>query len=248
MMAHPKRAIVYVAWGEPHVREAVTSARTAAFMKTDRLLITNAASRRFVPHDAPFEHLIEHTFRLSGQLAKTEIFSLLPQEYGSFLFLDTDTHVLLDVSLGFEKAEAYGIAAAQAAAYSLEHFWGFAKEMAAVSVPERDILQYNTGAIFFTRAPRAWTVMRKWHDLCAAAASDATAWGDQPYFTLAMELLGFNPYTLSPSYNYRNFGELANGRIRIWHSHMPPPSDVNRIGGAWPFRRFQDGRRLPEQS
>lgn len=248
MMTQPRRAIVYVAWGEQHVREAGASARTAGLMKADRVLITNAASRRFLPPDAPFQHVIEHAFRLPGQLAKSEMFPLLPQDYDSFLFLDSDTYILLDVSLGFEKAESCGIAAAQAAAYSLEHFWGFSQEMAAVGIRPRDILQYNTGAIFFTRAPRAWTVMRKWHDLCAAAGSNATAWGDQPYFTLAMELLGFNPYTLSPAYNYRNFGELANGQIRIWHSHTAPPPDVNQIAGTWPFRRFRDGRRLPEQS
>ncbi|HTW71644.1 MAG TPA: hypothetical protein VME47_17295 [Acetobacteraceae bacterium] len=247
-MARAKRAIVYVAWGEPHVREAVTSARTAGLMKTDRLLITNAASRRFLPQDAPFERVIEHAFQLPGQLAKSEMFALLPPEYGSFLFLDSDTYILLDVSLGFEKAEIYGIAAAQSAAYSLEHFWGFASQAAALGVPPRDILQYNTGVIFFTRAPRAWAVMRKWHNLCTRAPCDATAWGDQPYFAVAMEQLGFNPYTLSTAYNYRSFGELANGQIRIWHSRAPPPDDVNVITGPWPFRRFLEGRRLPEGS
>ena len=247
-MAHPRRAIVYVAWGEAHIREAVASARTAGIMKTDRVLVTDTASRRHVPRDAPFERTIEHTFRLPGQLAKTEFVALLPREYESFLLLDSDTSILMDVSLGFDKAETYGIAAAQAAAYSLEHFWGFAREMAATGVPQRDILQYNTGVIFFTRAPGAWAVMCKWHDLCRRAGPEATAWGDQPYFTLAIEQLGFNPYTLSTAYNYRNFGELANGRIRIWHSHMPPPPDVNEIGGTWPFRRFFNGLRMPERS
>lgn len=245
-MAKIQRAIVYVAWGKQYVDEAVISARTAAFTGIDRLLITNADSRAWLPPDAPFEQVIEHKFRLPGQLAKTEVVTLLPDRYESFLFLDSDTYVLLDISLGFEKAEAYGIAAAPAAAYSLEHFWGFAKELEAIGgVPARDILQYNTGAVFFTRLPRAWSVMRTWHALCAAAGPGAERWGDQPYFTLAMELLGFNPYTLSTAYNYRNLGELAHGQIRIWHAHTPPPADVNRIEKGELFRRFLEGRRIP---
>ena len=41
-------------------------------------------------------------------------------------------------------------------------------------------------------------------------------WNEQPYLSLAMELLNFNPYTLSPSFNHRAFGELISGPIRIW--------------------------------
>ncbi len=162
----------------------------------------------------------------------------------SFVFLDADTYVLLDIAQGFEKAETYGIAAAQAAAYGLEHFWGFGKVLDDLGFVSREILQYNAGVVFFTRVPQVWRVMQKWHELCQTAAARDSVWADQPYFTLAMELLGFNPYTLSIAYNYRNFGEQVSGRIRIWHSHTPPPIDVNEFAQAWPPRRFLHGRRL----
>lgn len=174
------------------------------------------------------------------------MFEVLPPEYNSFVFLDTDTHILLDISQGFEKAETYGIAAAQAAAYSLEHFWGFEKVLDNIGFNSRDILQYNTGVVFFTRAPQAWRVLEKWRELCGTAMDGAAVWADQPYLTLAMELLGFNPYTLSIAYNYRNFGEQVSGRIRIWHSHTPAPADVNEFDKAWPPRRFLHGRRLED--
>jgi hypothetical protein len=244
MADNKARAIVYVAWGRSHIEEAIRSATTAAIVGVDRLLITNAASREFLRPDAPFERIIEHEFRLPGLLAKAEMFDILPQEYSSFVFFDTDTFTLLDIDQGFEKAETHGIAAAQAAAYGLEHFWGFHKVLDAMGVNSREILQYNTGVIFFTRCPAAWRVLKKWHELCSTAAGDVSAWGDQPYFTLAMELLGFNPYTLSIAYNYRNVGELVHGRIRIWHSHMPPPPDVNEFERPWPGRRFFMGQRL----
>jgi len=238
-----KRAVVYAAWGERHVGEAITSATTAALVGVDRLLVTNAESRAFLGAGAPFERIIEHTFRLPGQLAKSEIFDLLPAEYDSFVFLDSDTHVLLDIDQGFEKAETYGIAAAQATMYALEHFWGFGEVLREAGLRSREILQYNSGVIFFSRMPKAWEVLKKWHELCANAQGDVSAWGDQPYLTLAMELLSFNPYTLSIAYNYRNFGDLACGNIRIWHSHIPPPPGVNDFSASG-LRRFLDGQRF----
>ncbi len=239
----PKRAVVYAAWGERHVGEAVRSATTAALVGVDRLLVTSAESRAFLRSDAPFERVIEHAFRLPGLLAKTEIFDLLPAEYDSFVFLDSDTHVLLEIDQGFEKAETYGIAAAQASMYGLEHFWGFDAVLRDVGLRSREILQYNSGVIFFSRIPKAWEVLKKWHELCANEEGDASAWGDQPYLTLAMELLGFNPYTLSIAYNYRDRGDLVCGYVRIWHSHVPPPPDANEFRGG-PLRRFFKGQRI----
>jgi len=240
-----RRAIVYQAWGQKYIAEAVRSATTAAIVRADRLLITNAESRRFLPPDPPFERVIEHSFKLPGMLAKCEWVTLLPPEYDSFAYLDTDTFILDDIDQAFEKAELHGIAVAPAAAYSLDHFFGFDQVLARLGVRSRDILMYNAGVIFFTRYPAAWRVLTKYHELCHAVQGGDPPWGDQPYLTLAMELFSFNPYTLSIAYNYRSFGELANGRIRIWHSHEPPPADVNRFGGNWPFRRFLNGQRLP---
>ena len=231
-----KRAIVYVAWGERFIQEAMTSAATAAIVGVDRLLITNAESRQYLQPDAPFERVIEYTFKLPGLLAKTEIIDILPFEYDSFLLLDADTFILMDIDQGFEKAEMHGIAAVQATAYGLEHFVGFGKVLSEIGFNSREILQYNTGVIFFTRAPAAWRIMKKWHEFCSTAGGDVE-WTDQPYFTLAMEILGFNPYTLSLAYNYRNFGEVVSGRIRIWHSHTPPPEDVNTFEDPCPLTR-----------
>lgn len=245
-MAQFRRAIVYVAWGQRHIAEAERSAKSAAQVGADRLLITNSASARLLAGAPPFERVIPHEFRLPGQLAKTEMFDLLPAEYDSFLFLDTDTYILLDIEQGFAKAERHGLAMAQAASYSLEHFWGFAKVLKLYEVESHEILLYNSGVIFFTRQPDAWKVLKLWNQLCAEAEGDVSAWGDQPYLTLAIEMLNYNPYTLSIAYNYRNLGELAAGRIRIWHDHSPPPADVNDFEQIWPPRRFLHGRRLQD--
>jgi hypothetical protein len=240
-----RRAIVYSAWGEDYVREASASALSAAQVGVDRILVTDAASVPLVASGSPFERVIEHNFALSSKLAKVEMLDVLPDDYDSFLYLDTDTTVLLDVGQGFERAERHGIAMAQAAHYSLEHFWGFGSVLDRVGFNSRDVLQYNSGVIFFTREPQAWQVLRDWRRLCEEASHEGiTAWWDQPYLTLAMEMAAFNPYTLSIAYNYRNFGEPVSGFIRIWHSRIPPPPDVNSFDEPWPPRRFIGSKRL----
>jgi hypothetical protein len=79
-------------------------------------------------------------------------------------------------------------------------------------------------------------------DLARAIAmkDEIAPWGDQPYISLAMEILGFNPYTLSPSFNHRAFGELISGPVRIWHSYAPPPPDAVESAPGY-LRRYQNG-------
>jgi hypothetical protein len=87
-------------------------------------------------------------------------------------------------------------------------------------------------------------VLERWRDLCTQAGGPNDFPRDQPFLTLALEQLGVTPYVLSPLYNYRGLGEYAVGNIRIWHSHFPPPADLNTFDTAWPARRFQGGIRL----
>jgi hypothetical protein len=56
-----------------------------------------------------------------------------------------------------------------------------------------------------------------------------------------MEMLGFNPYTLSPSFNYRAFGELISGSIRIWHSYAPVPPYAASLERGY-LHRYETGR------
>ncbi len=242
-----RRAIIYVAWGEKFVREAQTSAVTAGHVGADRVLITDPASHRSLPFSGGFERVITYEFQLSGYARKTEMLDLLPDEYGSFLFLDTDTRVLMGIDQAFERAERHGMAAAQAPHYSLEHFGRFSEHLQQIGFRSEGLLHYNSGVLFFTRDLRAWSVMKTWQDFCRqASVSELEAWTDQPYLTLAMEQAGFNPYTLSTAYNYRNFGELVSGYIRIWHSWYAPLPDVNEFAASWPPRRFFNSVRLPQ--
>ncbi|HJT45777.1 MAG TPA: hypothetical protein VJ721_05835, partial [Chthoniobacterales bacterium] len=179
-------------------------------------------------------------FGLSGKARKAEFFVRLPEKIRTALFIDADTRIVDDISLGFDKAEKHGIAIAPAPHYSLADFRDFRQIMIAENVPPRGQLIYNTGVIFAT--PHRPDV-RAVFDLTLKLAQkyQDRVWNEQPHFTLAMELLGFNPYTLSPSFNHRAFGELISGPIRIWHSYEPLPADAASLEKGY-LHRYEKGK------
>ena len=79
--------------------------------------------------------------------------------------------------------------------------------------------------------------------LVLARLEPRSQWSDQPHLSLAMEMAGFNPYTLSPSFNHRGFGELVSGDVRVWHSAADPPGDAHRLARGY-LHRYEQGRFL----
>ena len=241
-----KRAIIYFAWGETHVLEAIESAKTTLFMDIPVVLLTTDDSLGFLPDDHPFAEVLAFPITEEKRIIKTCLWDFIPDGYDSFLFLDVDTRVLLDIRFGFEMAERWGIAVATAPDYSLDNHHGFDRVMAVADMPCLGQNQYNTGVIFFARRPDVETVFRSWKSL-AYDLTERAPWrkDDQPFLTLAMEMHGFNPYTLSTNYNYRALiGDHVSGDIRIWHSYAPVPDDVNTYRKPWPPRRFVGDRRF----
>ena len=233
-------AIIFLAWGSRYlgeVRRCLAADRHIAAY--DKFLVTEAGTAP----DIPGLNIIDAEFAASGLLRKTELLDHIPPGYRSYLFLDSDTVVLDDISLGFERAARHGIAVAPAPHYSLDRFWKFGRIMRRQGEPELGQLQYNTGVIFFRVDTRTRKIFQRWRQL--ATEYQAELANDQPYFTLAMEQLGFNPYSLSISFNYRAYGEPISGPVRIWHSHSPPPGDINRYRQVWPGRRAIPGKVLP---
>ena len=240
-MTNTRRAIVFLAWGPDFIAEVGDCIRGSSLPPYPRILITDTSS----VVDLDGIDVIRADFRLEGLARKAEMIDFLPAEYDSFLFLDSDTRVLQDLSLGFEKAEAHGIAASPAPHYCLDHFWGFGDVIDREGMERLGRMQYNTGVLFFSMTDVVAEVFERWRDLSVRYSAESHS--DQPYFTLAMEQLGFNPYTLSPSYNLRGFGELISGPVRVWHSHEPLPPDLNAGANAWPPRRVHGSTIIPPQ-
>lgn len=220
-----------MAWGDVYIDEVRRCVRESLLPNCDRVLITD--TKTCVEEDQ--FRVIRASFERKGLFRKTELIHWLPEGYDSYLFIDSDTRVLTDIDLGFEKAEQYGIAVAPASHYSLDQFWGFGEVMKAEGVSSQGQLQFNSGVIFFSLRDDVKKVMHLWSEL--GSKYDGTPYSDQPFLTLAMERLCFNPYTLSPGYNYRALGDLISGVIRIWHSRYPVPEQINTFQAPWPPRR-----------
>jgi hypothetical protein len=232
------RAIVFFAWGKEYVDHVANCIRESQLPKYPVFLITD--TRTEVGGLPSGITVVRRDCQLSGKAKKTELLTCLPEEIETALLLDADTRVIDDISLGFEKAERHGIAMAPAPHYSLADFKDFCQVMLSEGVTPLGQIIYNSGVIFFcphradVRAvlERTLALARKYRD---------ERWSDQAYLTLAMELEGFNPYTLSPSFNHRAFGELISGSIRIWHSYEPLPRNAASLEKGYLYR-YEKGK------
>jgi hypothetical protein len=232
------RAIVFPAWGTEWVDRVAGCIRESQLPPYPIFMITDAATDTGgLP--AGIE-VIRRDCHLSGKARKTEFFNCLPEEIETALLLDADTRVIGDISLGFEKAEQHGIAIVPAPHYSLADFRDFGQVMLNEGVAPLGQIIYNSGVMFCKpHRPEVRAVF----DLTLTLAKKYRdkVWSDQTYLSLAMELLNFNPYTLSPSFNYRGFGELISGSIRIWHSYEPLPPNAGSLEKGY-LHRYEKGK------
>jgi hypothetical protein len=232
-----QRTIVFIAWGQRYV-EAVRSCIDESRLPDYPILVMTDPDSDVSTLPAGVA-VVRHDFQFRGKERKLEAFAALPAALETVLFLDTDTRVLADITLGFEKSEEYGIAMSAAPHYSLGDFRTFSEIMQREGVTPLGQMIYNSGVIFFAaNRPKVREVFTLALEL--ARKDPLARWSDQPYVTLAMEMLGFNPYTLSPSFNHRGFGELISGSVRIWHSNDPVPPGAADLEPGF-LHRYEGG-------
>ena len=233
-----RRSIVFIAWGDRYVADVRRCLAESVLPPCDVLLVTDEDTP--VGALPPRTRVLRIPFTLGNKTRKLEGFAALPDDLESVLFLDADVRVVDDVTLGFVRAEQFGMALAPAPHYSLAHTRGFERVMLREGVAPRGQMVYNSGVVFFD-AVRADVRAIFARALEVARRESGEYYGDQPFLTLAMELNGFNPYTLSPSFNHRGFGELVSGTVRIWHSTQPMPEDATALAPGFLYR-FEGGR------
>jgi len=232
------RAIVFPAWGAEWVDQVASCIRESQLPEYPLFVVTDATTNvDRLPREVV---VVRRDCQLSGKARKTEFFNCLPDEIETALFLDADTRVIGDISFGFEKAEQHGIAIVPAPHYSLADFRDFRQVMLNEGVTPLGQIIYNSGVMFCQpHQPEVRAVF----DLTLALAQKYRdrVWSDQTYLSLAMELKGFNPHTLSPSFNYRGFGELISGSIRVWHSYEPLPANAASLEKGY-LHRYEKGK------
>ena len=101
-------------------------------------------------------------------------------------------------------------------------------------------LLFNSGVIFYVNSQPVEQVFRLWMSLCKKYENVLK--GDQEALTIAMEILDFNPYVLTKSYNLRGIYEPVLGKTRIWHARLSPPGELNHYSKAYPPRLLAKSR------
>lgn len=211
-----QRGVVYVVWGEA----------------IEPMLQRSITSLRRHHPELPV-----HVERLpdgSQHRDKPRMFDVSPFE--ETLFLDADTVVLDRLDFAFEKAQRFALACC-----ICESPW--ARRHAGIS---GDVIEYNTGVLFFTRA--AESIFRRWAEIVYSIDATVIMLGpnqsvtrqvdsDQAGFAQAVDDLRFNPYVLPLNWNLRPAWQKNwFGPIKIWHWRSPPPDRLVE---------WNDGQRQP---
>jgi len=203
-----KRGALYVYWGGS---------------KQERYLDRSVQS--LFEHHPELPVQIEKLADGATLLDKARMFEL--SRFEETLFLDIDTVVLGNLTFAFEKAMRHGIACA-----INECPW--ARRCTGLSA-DGDIVEYNTGVLFFTRAAEA--VFAAWRRYAAVVDSSirhisqgrvgVDPAGDQASFAKAVDQTGFPLFALPLNWNFRPRWQLSYfGPIRIWHDYAEVPSEI----------------------
>jgi hypothetical protein len=231
------KAIIWINWGtsqQPLLRRSTASA--AQYVDADLFVISDNDL-----HLHESVQVIHYSYLEEGYARKAEALArVVPKGYQTYLFLDADTVVLEDISLGFDKAKEFDIAIAIAPTYLLDEYHRTSEVLELEELDSRGQLLFNTGVIFFSNRTLNSGLFGKWLELTQAHHS--TMRGDQEMLTIAMELLMINPYVLSKSYNTRGRFETIIGTTRIWHQRSPVPEQINGFDKAYPPRILARGR------
>jgi len=208
--------IIYLAWGQESIDSALISCKTAKQFGYATCLVTpdDYSSKEFdfvIHKDIPFE----------GLAKKAMMYDVAPFEVN--LFLDTDTFVCHNLDYGFKQAEQHGIALCIAPSPCLYYQY----LIHAKQEISKDIVQYNSGVIFFKKSDPVQTIFNRWKRLVVKTNAN---W-DQHLFSYSLHLEKFNPFVLPVNWNYRpqkGTGPM-NGYVRVLHCKDSELEDLDLV-------------------
>lgn len=213
----PSRGVLYIVWGESVERWLQRSISSVKEVHPELSVEVVRA-----PDDGPFQ----------GLAAKSRMFARTP--FDETLFLDADTVVLDRLDFGFEKAARFGLACC-----INESPWAGRYDALR---NHRDMIEYNTGVLFFTR--KAQAVFEAWARLAPAMDSASRSvrdgkgvkmpFNDQCSFAAAVEEAGTAPFVLPLNWNFRaEFMDSFFGPLKIFHGYMDPPEGIGELNARY---------------
>ena len=200
------RGVLYMKWGT----------------QADAMLQRSAASLRSFHPELPV-HVAELPAGAT-LLDKARMLDASPFE--ETLFLDIDTVVLDRLDYGFDKAAKHSMACCICECPWARRYTGLSGDM----------IEYNTGVLFFTRKARP--LFERWKQYARVLDSSIVfkmgegqmgrmALNDQGSFALAMEESETPPFILPMNWNFRPQWHYSFfGPIKIWHDYSEVPGPV----------------------
>lgn len=187
------QGVIYVAWGQKYVAEAIRSASSHQFPS---ILITDqqGVSSHF------FSEIMYSDF--SQYVGKNPFYrkmeAIRQTPFDITLFADSDLLISGNIDFGFQQAARHGFAAAIAPGQMFN--W-----------EGRDFVHFNGGLLFFRGQPHPWA-----DAVLSFAPTFPTC--DEPAWSLAWDQLDVNPVALPEVFNHIPFAKLHPRKIRVWHS------------------------------
>ena len=211
--------IMYSAFGEKYIAEAVRAARSS-LRHNDVPHVIYAAGE---VHDPPPGVAVVRFEQISDAPFVDRIANMRRSPFERTIYLDTDTYVVEEIVHVLELLDNYDLAVAQAPAYR-----GLDDPEVPAAFPE-----FNCGVVAWRASERVNEFLRSWEETYRAwLVKDVligrhggdhpsrTVIGDQPAFRRCAWQHEMRVATLPPEYNLR-IGVPATviGRVRVLHGH-----------------------------
>lgn len=218
----------YVATGARYLAEAAQSAASArAHMPDCRIVLVTPDAEPPAAFDEVirFGHGLKDPFEL-------KIAGMARVEASRFVFLDTDTFFLGEVSDLFAVLDRFDVGVAQAPVRLQSNIWPDARHFVAAApdcFPE-----FNTGVIAFRRGPEVVRLLEDWLALYKQhmAVQPPPRTQDQASFRTVLYESSLRVATLPPEYNCRfPYPVSVCGKVRILHGRGNAQM-LSRIGNA----------------
>ena len=220
------RGIIYSAFGDRYLAEAVASARSSMrFNQIPHLIFCDR------PCNDRTEHVNFRQFETAGDPYLDKINSIRNSPFEHTLYLDTDTYVTANVEELFGLLRRFDLAFAHAPGYMKGPDQGQSEAFC----------DFNAGVIVYRASPNAKAVLDNWKRLFQQWAKSPPFQlhkRDQHSFRRAVWESEASLYVLPPEYNCRIIfpGKLV-GTAKILHGHADDYEETARTLNAIPGPR-----------
>lgn len=231
-MEEPTRGICYILWGTKNLNEAKSSVGYSYFVRAEHNLktciITDSQDPELKTHfdivkNIDFDKYAEFNLKIQdtipGILKKWIVLTESP--FDTTCYVDSDTYVMDDLTLGFELAEQYKVCLIISPGMVFHY-------------QDKEYVHYNGGVCFFSgKQPE---LQRKIIEIAPEIFNSGHE-GDEAVLGIALRRLNMNPAVLPEVFNFSRKGQIHPRPIKIYHSNWFPANHLmsDQFGNSFPY-------------